>query len=100
MGTLPCWRRLPTARFPLLITTQSATHHNALRSGGLFQRGMRLGDGAGAGFGFRVIHVRHDRWLSAAYRFYHRTAVLARDHAAGYLPPRATGLLDLPACSR
>jgi len=100
MGSLPCWRRLPPSRFPLLITTQSATKHNKLRSGGLLQRGMRLGDGAGAGFGFRVLHVRETRWLSAAYRFYHRTSVMARRHEAGFIPPKAAALLSLPACSR
>lgn len=100
MGALPCWRRLPPARFPLLITTQSATKHNKLRSGGLLQRSMKLGDGAGAGFGFRVLHVRGTRWLSAAYRFYHRTAVMARRHEAGFIHPRSDSLLSLPACSR
>ncbi len=100
MGSLPCWRRLPPTRFPLLITTQSATKHNKLRSGGLLQRGMRHGDGAGAGFGFRLLHVRGTRWLSAAYRFYHRTKVISRRHEAGFIHPRAAALLNLPACSR
>jgi Calcineurin-like phosphoesterase len=100
MGSLPCWRRLPRARFPLLITTQSATRHNKLRSGGLLQRGMKLGDGAGAGFGFRVLHVRGTRWLSAAFRFYHRTTVMARRQEVGFIHPRSNALLTLPACSR
>ncbi|MFH2010139.1 MAG: metallophosphoesterase [bacterium] len=100
MGARPCWRPLPTGRAPWLITTQSATKHNPLRSGGLLQRGMRLGDGAGAGFGFRVFQVRGTRWLTASYRFYHRTGVIARRHSAGYLDPRSDQMIDLPTCGR
>ncbi len=98
MGTRPCWWVLPTARSPLLVGTQSATKHNALRSGGLLQAGLRYGEGAGASRGFRLIRVHGRRWDSALYRLYHRTAVRHRDHPEGYLAPGSERTATLPPC--
>ena len=100
LGGLPCWRALPVDRSPLIVGTQSATKHNPLRSGGWHQRGLRFGQGAGAGYGFRVLHVKSTQWLSAGYRFYHRTAVVARGHRDGFIAPGADRLLTLPRCPR
>jgi hypothetical protein len=99
MGTRPCWRPLPMARAPLFVSTQSATRHNPLRSGGWHQAGMVLGEGAGAGFGFRVLRITGVRWESALFRFYHRTPVRRRAHPDGFLPPGSEHLERLPACS-
>lgn len=98
MGTLPCWTELPMWRSPLLISTQAATKHQPLRSGGLLQTGMQFGQGAGAAYGFRLIRVQQKRWKQSIYRFYHRTRLLARKHADGYIDPQARFSAQLPTC--
>lgn len=98
MGSLPCRRRLPVERGPMLISTQSASKHQKLRSGGLTEVGLRFGEGAGAGFGFRLLDVAGSRWHSAVYRFYHHTRLLATAHQDGYIDPGAWRANQLPLC--
>lgn len=100
MGTLPCWYKLPIWRSPLLVSTQAATKHQHLRSGGLLQVGMKFGQGAGASYGFRLFQVDGKVWKNAIYRFYHRTRVLARKHPEGYIDPKAIKSKKLPGCPR
>ncbi|TNE46766.1 MAG: hypothetical protein EP343_22095 [Deltaproteobacteria bacterium] len=100
MGTLPCWYRLPIWRSPLLVSTQAATKHQPLRSGGLLQVGLKFGQGAGASYGFRLVKVKGKIWKNAIYRFYHRTRVIARKHPEGYIDTRAKQSKSLPPCSK
>jgi predicted MPP superfamily phosphohydrolase len=98
MGELPCWHNLPIWRSPLLISTQSATKHQPLRSGGILQKGSQFGEGAGAAYGFRLIDVNERTWKTAIYRFYYRTRIFSRKHDNGYIDPRSRLSDQLPQC--
>lgn len=92
-GQTPCWRELPPAPGPLLISTQSATKSHPLYAGWL-RTGYRKGEGPGDGFGFRLLSVRGSVWHSASYR------MDDRDDKLGAIDPRASDVEALPMCAR